>query len=141
MAILGFGCDLVYSTNGGSSYTTFGQISDFQLPQIDVHDVDTSNIEMVNPWRTFQPGLIDGKVLKFKMIFAKANYNTVLNNLRLNGANYLFKIVFSDINTTASTFVFSGYLRMLGGAAPLDDMITCDIEIKVSGQPTFTPGT
>jgi hypothetical protein len=141
MAILGFGCDLLYSTNGGGAYTTFGQVVSFDLPQIDVHDVDNSNIEMANAWRTFQPGLIDGKVLKFKIIFAKANYNTILSNLRLSGANYLFKITFSDLVSTASTFVFSGYLRMLGGAAPLDDMITCDVEIKVSGQPTFTPGT
>jgi Lambda phage tail tube protein, TTP len=141
MAILGFGCDLLYSTNGGGSYTTFGQITEFDLPDIEIHDVDTSNIEMANAWRTFQPGLIDGKTVKFKLIFAKAQYNAILGQLRNFGSNFLFKIVFSDVVSTASTGVFAGYIRMMGGAAPLDDQIVCNVEIKISGILTFTPGT
>lgn len=144
MAFIGYGCDIQISTNGGSSYATFGQVTELNLPNFKVKDVDTSNIQMANPWRSFQGGLIDGDVIKFKLIFAKANYNTVLSNIRLSqvaGQNVMFKFIFSDIVTTASTLVVSGYINGLGGMVPLDDMITCDVSLKVSGQPAFTQGT
>jgi len=143
---IGYGCDLQYSTNGGSSYGSLATVESFDLPDMKATDVDVSNIEMSVPWRLFQAGLVNGGAFKMKCIWSKAAYANVCNNLLgktqpVTGTNGMFKLVFSDIVSTASTLVWTGYVNELAGAGPIDDKITADVTIKISGQPTFTAGT
>jgi hypothetical protein len=138
MPFLGYGCDLLLSTDGGSTYNTVGSVQDLNFPDLKATDVKTSSIQMALPWHTFQPGMGDGGTIKFKLFYAKTQYNTLLTAFR---KSYNWKIVFSDLVSTASTLVFAGYLNDLSGPMPLDDAIMVDGTIKVSGAPTFTPGT
>lgn len=140
MALIGYGCDLQISTNGGSSYSSLGEIEEFDMPDIKATDVRVSNIEMGTPWHQWMPGLLDAETIKFKLIFRKATYNTLATQFATR-SNYLFRIVFSDLNVTASTYVNNGYFNAMGGVAPLDDKIMVNGQIRQNGIPTFTAGT
>jgi len=137
MAFIGYGCDFKMSVGGGG-YNTVGQVTDLNLPDFKAKDVDNSNIQMANPWRSFQSGLVDPGMVKFKLIFKKSDYNTLFSNIRVSNN---FQIVFSDIVSTASILQFAGYISGLDGAAPLDDKIELSVTIKLSGLPAFTQGT
>jgi hypothetical protein len=145
MANIGYGCDLQYSANAGGSWTSLAAVEDFNFPNLKATDVRISNIQMAQAWHDWQPGLGDGGVLKFKIIFAKALFATIYSLFRIKqqvaGTDLQYRIVFSDINVTASTFTMVGYINAIDGLGPLDDKITCDIGIKVCRQPTFVAGT
>lgn len=132
MAFIGYGCDLQFNA------VTVGSVVEINGPTFKVKDVDTSNIQMSQPFRTFQAGLADGGDVTFTLIYAKANFNTLYNNLRTSGT---WLIIFSDLVSTASQLSMSGFLSGLSGKFPLDDMIVFDCTVKVSGKPTFTQGT
>lgn len=138
MPFLGFGCDFQLSTNGGSTYASVGSVVDITVAGFKAGDVQTTSIQLTTPWHTFQAKLGDGGVIKFKLIYQKTQYQTILNNFRVNN---LFKLIFSDVNVTASTLVISGYINEIPITLPLEDMIVTEVSVKVSGQPVFTPGT
>ena len=135
---IGYGSDILISTNGGVSYSTFGQVTRIVAPDIRCGDVDVSYVQMAAPWHLFIAKLADGGQARFGLIYSKANYNTCLANIRV--ANN-FKIVLPDIVTTASTLVWAGYINAVPQELPLEDLVMGEIGIKVSGQPTFTQGT
>lgn len=136
--IIGYGGEFAISTDGGSTYTSVGQVEDLTPPGAKTKDVDVSYIQMSQPWRLFKAGLADGGTCKFKIIFKHTDYYTLFGQIRVD--NY-FKATFSDLGTTASTLVFQGFLAGISNEFPMDDKVMADFEIKVSGKPTFTKGT
>lgn len=134
---IGYGSDLQTDVNG-AGYVSVGSVVELTPPPIKVKDVDTSNVQMTNAWRTFTAGLADGDTCKFKLIYDKAKFNIMITKLRTSGN---WKVIFPDIVSTASTLVFAGYVNAMPWTFPLDDMIVTDISVKVSGIVTFTQGT
>jgi hypothetical protein len=138
MAYIGYGADFQLSTNGGTSYATFGQIARITLPDVRCGDVDASYIQMPSPWHVFIAKLGDGGQARFALLYNKANFATVLANVRV--ANN-FKVVLPDLNITSSTLVFAGYINAVPLELPLEDLAMGEVGVKVSGAPTFTQGT
>jgi Lambda phage tail tube protein, TTP len=136
--IIGYGFEFAYSTDGGTTYVTFGEIEDLVPPGGKCKDVDISYVQMSAPWRLFMAGLADGEESTFKLIFTHTKYAFILTNIRVN---LKFKITYSDLGTSASTTVFFGYVNGIKNVVPLDDKVMCDVSIKVSGAPVFTAGT
>lgn len=139
MAIIGWGSDFQMSTDGGITFTSIGSVIDGTLPEPDTTDVKTSNLQMAQPWHQYIPGLVEPGSGKKKLIFDKTKMVTIFNNIR---TARVFRFVYSDLNVTASTYVFSGYYKTVpAGTIPLDDLVVCELVIKASGIPTFTAGT
>ena len=136
--IAGYGFDFLMSTNGGTTYTTFGEVEDLVPPGGKCKDIDISYVQMTVPWRLFMAGLADGEESTFKLIFSHTNYATILANIR---ASNMFKILYSDLGSTASSVVFSGFINGIKNVVPLDDKVMVDVSIKVSGKPTFVAGS
>lgn len=135
---IGFGSDFLLSTNGGTSYNTVGQVTRIVAPDVRVGDVDVSYLQMPSPWHLFIAKLADGGQARFTLIYNKVNYATILANIRLSNN---FKIQFPDQVSTASTLVFAGYINAIPQEMPLEELVSGEIGVKVSGQPTFTQGT
>lgn len=145
MAIIGYGCNIQISSDGGSTYANLGTIEDFDLPSIKATIIRVSNIQQSNKWHQKRGGMIDGGDLKFKMFFLKADYATILGYVGADqivaGTNTKIKITFSDLGVTASTAVFNGFVAEMAGVAPLDDKIMCNMSVAINGIITFTAGT
>ncbi len=138
MPIIGYGFEFAMSTDGGTTYVTVGEVEDITAPGVKVKDVDISYIQMSTPYRIFQPGLADAEEATFKLIFQHTKYATLLTNVRVMN---MWKITFSDLGTAASTLVFTGYINGMKTPVPMDDKVTVDVTIKISGKPVFTAGT
>lgn len=134
---IGYGSSFSSSPDG-VSYTPYGGITDISGPNIDVKDVDTSNMGMGNRFKLYIPGLADGGEVELQIIFDKSVQAALL---ALLFSNLYFKVQFSDLNITESTWVFQGYIKGFKNALPLEDKCMITATFKVSGQPTFTAGT
>jgi hypothetical protein len=136
---IGFGYDYQLSTNGGASYATVGQIRDIALPEHEATAIDKSFTQMSNRWMLYRPGLINPGESTFQLIYDKQTWPTILANIGVDGL--FFKIVYSDLNVSASTEIFGGFLRKASRPAPLDGLVLFTITVRVSGIPAFTAGT
>src|SRR5579871_2277548 len=81
---IGYGTDLAYSTNGGSSYTSLGQVEDVSQPKIAVTKVDKTGLLSPSRTREKRPGLIDPGEVTFKLIF-KASQLAVVYGMIASG--------------------------------------------------------
>ncbi len=146
---IGLGADLLMSTDGGSTYNSLGSIVDvIDAGEAQVQDVEAPYLQQANASIPKIPGLVDEGKLKCKIYWNATQYSTARTNLRgrLNGSGVLvncnFKVVWNDKITSApSNEVFAGYISKIGKSIPIKDNQITDLEITISGQPTFTAAT
>ncbi len=92
--------------------------------------IDVTSLDSTGGYREFIGGFRDGGSITLSMNFTMATYNDFNEDFE-SSALQTFSIVLPD--TGATTFSFSGLVTDLGMAIPLDDKVTSDVTIKVSG--------
>lgn len=142
---LGYGTDLSYSTNSGSTYSSVAQILEINGLAVKVTKVDQTGLLSPNKTRQKRPGLADVDDLTLKIIY-KASMMASLVNLLTGAADggaqtVLWRVTLPDGTSTGSTAIFTGFISDLSLAVPLDDNITQDMSITVTGAYTFTQGS
>jgi hypothetical protein len=147
-AIIGYGSKLKVDTSGGSTYATeVGQVEEANLPDIAQTDVKMSHLQSPNRYHEYRPGMVEPGEFKFKILFEKNQYSALLGylNTGLPAANtpYAWKWIFSDGASEAgcSYMTFTGHVKSMGAAIPMDDKVSCDVTIKVTGKPVFNIGS
>jgi hypothetical protein len=115
---------------------TYVDVAD--VTEIGVLDVTSETIETTvhgNPsgWRTFIGGLKDGGELKMSINYDPANHGTIFTAI---GETTTHEITLTDAGGAIVTF--GGIITGLAVGAPMDDKLTGDVTIKVSGPPVIT---
>lgn len=129
--ISGFG-----TTLEGASTGPLGMITRMQLGGLDVTtDIDITTMNTPARWMLFIAGLKDAKDVSMDLLYEKTNMATIL--AALGGTNEAWTITFPD----GSTLVCDGYIKHLGSQIPVNDKIAQTATLKLSGPPTFTPGS
>lgn len=132
---VGFGSILTCTSSTGT--LTIGQIRSIDGPSGSGTDVDTTTLDSSSNFRTFSPGPTDPGELTLDLVYDKA-----LNDHGRLGSYYASQVAktwtVTDGSSTGPTRAFSGYIKSMGAAIPLDDVITCSVTIKVSGVPGFS---
>lgn len=138
--ILGYGASIQYSNDGGTTYqTALGQIESIVPPNIDATDVKITNLNSPNNFHEFMAGLGNGGEVSFKLIFDKTLMSTLYGFHRVTK---FWKVTYSDLVTTASTWIFQAYLKgVTNEEFQADDKVMSTFKFKVTQKPTFTPGT
>ena len=134
-ATTGIGTKLEYSTDG-STYTQLLNINSISGPSFSRDEIDITTLENQSGYREYILGLRDAGSLSLTLNYEKAGYQTLLDMYDADQL-YEWRITLPD----ASTFEFSGYVMELPLTIPVDDKISFDCTIRVTGAPTFTPGT
>ena len=111
--------------SASTGYTTFfGEILDISPPDGTLESIETSHMGTTVA-KTFTPAdLIDWGELNCQLAYDPAEdppFGTVAT----------FTITFPD--STATTWIFSGFLTGLDPTVPLEGRATADVTIKVSG--------
>jgi predicted secreted protein len=138
-SIIGYGSDFQRSTDG-SSYATVGQVTDIVPPKSKATSINQTNLLSPSGSMEFRAGLRDGGTATFKILFKKTDFATLQTDYSTGTTRY-WKVVFSDLASTASTLAFAGFIEELGTPMPMDDKVEAEVQIKVSGVVTFTSGT
>lgn len=96
--------------------------------------IDVTSLDSSGGYREFIPGFRDGGEISLNMNFSLDSYD----DLKLDYESETiqsYSIVLGDTNET--TFSFSGYVTSISLAVPLDDKVTSDVTIKISGTVTL----
>lgn len=127
---------VVYRKNPSTLvYEVLGNIKSISGPSSTRETVDTTTFDSTAGYREFIPSLRDAGDLAFTMNFVQATYTLMKADFESDTIRS-YRIVLPDANNT--TFEFDGYITDLPVEVPLDDVISSDISIKISGQVTET---
>jgi predicted secreted protein len=127
----GFEVELHMETGTPGTYAAVANIRDLDGPGIEVEEVDSSSRS--SGWMTFRPGMKNGGEVSLDVVYDPALHTTLRATI---GTTKNWKIVMPD--TGAEEWAFSGFVKQFSPSAPLNDALTADITIKVSGEVTFT---
>ena len=113
---------------------TIAEINSISGPNMSRDQIDVTSLDSTSGYREFIAGFRDGGELQLNMNFTRDSYDDFLAAFQ-DDAYKAFTIVLPD--TGATTFTFNGWVTGLGMAVPLDDKVTSDVTIKISGLVTM----
>jgi len=129
----GFGTKIAISDDG-SSYADIAGIHDtIGGPEMTADAVETTDHDSTGGYREYIGGLKDSGEVGFKINWdpADAQHDVLVAAV---GEKKYWRITFPDGSSTAT---FQGILTKYVPDVPLDDRMTAEIAIKVSGQVTW----
>ncbi len=131
-AKIGLGTTVGYETTPASgTYTTVGEVIEFSPPSSSMDTVDATDFSHVDGHRRFIAGLIDAGEVSFTLHYDPAL--TVYGALdTIYKARVQRKWRFAYAGSTVNT-VIDALVTGLGRAVPMDDKMTMEVTLKVSG--------
>ncbi len=131
-AKIGLGTTVGYETTpGGGTYTTVGEIFEFSPPTSSMDTVDATDFSHSDGHRRFIAGLIDPGEVAFTL-----NFDPALSVYGALDTIYKARVVrkwkFAYAGSTVNTVV-DALVTGLGRAVPMDDKMTMEVTLKVSG--------
>jgi len=97
--------------------------------------IDVTSLDSSGGYREFITSFRDPGELTLNMNFTLDTYDDMNADFESDSAND-YQIILPDVNNT--TFELSGLVTSLGVAIPLDDKVSSDVTIKITGQVTLT---
>lgn len=130
---IGYGVTLETTTSTG--VVSIAYIRSISGPNADINDVDTTTLDSTGGFRTFIAGLIDGGEVTCELM-----YDPSVESHKTLGTRFKSRSAATYTIThpsTTSTSAFTGYIKSMSREIPLDDVVTCTVGFKVSGNPGF----
>jgi predicted secreted protein len=129
--------------DGGSpseSFTTIAEVKSITGPGLTSDSLDVTTHDTSDGYREFIQGLKDGGTLDFDINFvptlAEHDASTGLLSMYDDGDRHNFQMVFPDDSET--TWTIPGFVQNFSINAPVDDVLSASVSIKVSGKPTLS---
>lgn len=124
----------IFNRWSGSAWVPIANINSISGPSASRETVDITTLDSAEGYREFIGSLRDGGVVSLQMNFVQATYEQMKNDFE-SDTRQQYQIVLPDATNTSLSFY--GLVTELPLDIPLDDKITCDVSIKVSGQTTL----
>lgn len=130
---IGYGVTLETTTSTGTMSIAY--IRSISGPNSDINDVDTTTLDTTGGCRTFIAGLIDAGEVTCELAYDPSveSHKTLGTRFKARTAH---TYTITDPSTTSGS-AFTGYIKSMSREIPLDDMITCSVGFKVSGNPGY----
>ncbi len=120
---------------GTEVFTTIAEVKDISGPSFASDTVEVTNHDS-SAWKEYVPTLKDGENVTFDVNFTNHTTHQALWTDYNNQTKRNFKIVFPLSPTV--TLAFAAYITNIGHAAPVADVLSRSVELKVTGQPTWS---
>lgn len=126
-----------FGTTISKGATVIGYLTSITPPEVSTDSIETTVLDSADGYRTFMQGLRDGGEVSLSGYFeatdaGQATLKTALDT----GANDSYTITFPA--GIGATWTFTGFLtRYMTGEANLDDPLTFEITIKITGKPNL----
>jgi len=121
----------IFQRWNGSTWVNISQIKNISGPSASRETIDVTTLDSTGGYREFIGGFRDGGDVSMSMIFDASTYALMKADFE-SEALQSYRIILSDTDNT--TFDFDGFVTELPLDIPPDDVISCDVSIKVSGQ-------
>ena len=130
-AISGIGA--VFNRGDGTSDESFSAIAEVNSiggPDKSRDTIDVTSLDSTDGYREFIPGFRDGGEVTLNMNFTRDGYIAMNTDFESDDlVNY--QIVFPDVGET--TFDFAALVTNITNVIPMDDKISMDVTLKISG--------
>lgn len=120
----------------GAAWSTIAGVKDFSGPSSTRETYDATDFDSTNGYREFIGGLRDGGEVTFTFHFNKTGYTSLKTDFE-SDTLVVYQLDLPDSATTELRF--SGLVTGLPLNVPLDDIVTIDVTIKISGQVEVDP--
>lgn len=135
-----FGYGSVITVTTTTAAVNIGQIRNITGPGASFDDVDSTCMDSSSNFRTFVPGLADPGEVSFEVVYdpstASGLWHTRLNQYHKARTERTFTVYHGSTNGEADAF--SAYVKGVAREIPMDNLITCEFTLKVSGIPGYT---
>lgn len=109
-------------------------VTDISGPGITVTSIDVSTRDSLA--RQFKPGMYDAGEVTFSIVYdPDAVTHGAITTALLAGTVLACILTLSD--ATPATITFSGFITNFSVKTPLDDAMTADVTVKVTGVPVW----
>lgn len=122
------------------SGTTIAEVTDITPPGVSRDSVEVTHHQSPARYREFIKGLLDAGEVSFTINYIPDNttHNNalgLLSDFTNNATIDTWTLVFP--NVAGTTWTFPAFVTKFDPKAPIDDKLSADITLKVSGQPTL----
>jgi hypothetical protein len=133
-------------TTPPSTFTPVAQVADLSGPSVTSDPIEVSHRAdgvAANMWRRYVSGMKDGGEVSFTLIFDPDEPShdptlaTSMYALAASGEPDTFQLDFPGADDDRTTATFDAYVTNMDIAAPLEDGLTQDVTLKVSGPVTW----
>lgn len=128
-----FGYRSIVATSTGE----IAQLTGVSGPGVDFNEADTTTMDSSSNFRTSVPGLGNSGDLTLSMMYDPAlASHKILAEAATNRTVKVFTVYHGS--STGDTDVFSAWVKSIGREIPMDNMITSDVTLHVTGKPGYT---
>ena len=117
------------------SFTAIAEVNSITGPNKTRDSIDVTSLDSTGGYREFIAGFRDPGEVTLNMNFTRDGYDQMNDDFE-DDDTHNYQIVLSDTGQT--TFEFAALVTSLGMAIPMDDKVTADVTLKISGQITMT---
>lgn len=124
--------------DGVSAWGNLAEVNSIKGPGMTRDTIDVTSLDSTGGYREFIGGFRDGGTLTFSMNFTRANYDLMKADFESDDMGH-YELVLPDGDQTS--IEFEGVVTECPLTIPMDDKVTIDVTIKISGEPTVNSGS
>lgn len=122
----------------GSAWVDLAEVNTINGPTMSRETIDVTSLDSIGGYREFITGFRDAGTVTFGMNFTRANYELIKADFESDSIQN-YEILLPD--TDATSLEFEGIVTECPLTIPMDDKITIDVTIKISGKPALNSGS
>lgn len=137
-----YGAKTEWSGDGGTTFTDIPEVKGLVVPEVQIEYQDATSLDSTGGFREYVPGLKDAGEISIPCGYTSAAYAEA-EGYRTAGTLVHFKTTLpmeTGQTTTADTFEFTGYISPALETNDIGDIIAMNLNIRTSGDVTFTEG-
>ena len=130
-----------WDSAGGTAYVAIAQIRDLSGPSISRTDIEIADRSQTTYYKEYIGGMVDPGAFTFDLTWDPigiSGHGTALladfETSQCSQATYRWQL---DGCGGTATMTFDGYLNSFEASAPLEDVLTASVGVKISGKPTL----
>ncbi len=138
-----YGTKNEWSGDGGTTYTDIAEVKSLVIPEISVEYLDATNTDSTGGFREFIAGLNDAGEISITAGYTSDIFETAFG-YQSNKTLVKFRttLPLEDGQTsTGDVFEFDGLVSPQVATNDIGEIIGLNLNIRVSGAPTFTKGS
>ena len=129
-AMIGYDSTVEISTNGGDTWTEIEEVSNLTPPPFTIDTVDATHMQSANRTREFIAGINDPGNTTFTINWVPGSATDVaLRGVAAGFTQFMIRETFPN----GAYWTMSGILTGYAPSAPLDDKMSAEVTIKVTG--------
>lgn len=131
------GVGTIFRRWNGSSWNNLAEVNNIDGPGMSRNVIDVTSLDSTGGYKEFIAGFREAGTVTFTMNFTRTNLDLMKADFESDDLQN-YEIVLPDTDTTS--LEFTGLVTEMPLSIPMDDKITIDVTIQVSGEVTVNSG-